>query len=128
MGSMVDCPHCSRKIIILGVVVGSTTKCVYCDGVVIVRSPHHVDPLSPDAIDLKTEINKTLPHGVDGSDMLARTSDPFSDDADINLIVDAIEPEPEPEPDADLKSINSLDSARVDDIISEVNRILGEEE
>jgi hypothetical protein len=91
----------------------------------MVRSLSQADPYDPDQIDLRAHMDQTAPSGVDGSDMLAKTNDPFSGNSDFNrLVVDAIPDGPEADFDAD---IASQAQRNVEDVISEVNRILGEE-
>ncbi len=127
MHPSVTCPHCKRTISVTPSLIGQCSACVHCSGRIMVHSPNNVQPFIPDQVDLSKEINATQLKGVDGSDMLKRTQAPFEGDGDYNhLIADAIEEDPEA--DAELSDPNILNRVDTDGIVSEVNRILGEED
>ena len=105
--------------------IGNCASCIHCNGKMLVRSLSQAEQFNPDQVDLHSLSDQTHPTEADGSDMLARTSDPFFGNSDFNqLVVDAIPAEPEENIDPQAASEAQQN---VDDVISEVNRILGEE-
>ena len=131
MHPLISCPHCKQTIAVTRSMVGTTSTCVHCNGKLIVNSFNKVQPdNSPDEVDLSknAEAPQLNPDELDGTDMLKRTESPFhKDGSDINrMIADAL-PE-DPEPDAELSDPSILNRTKADGIVSEVNRILGEED
>ena len=110
--------------------VGTTSTCVHCNGKLIVNSVNQVEPdNSADEVDLSKNAEEPQldPNELDGTDMLKRTESPFHEGSDVNqMIADAL-PE-DPEPDAELSDPSILKRSKADGIVSEVNRILGEED